>query len=189
MINCDVVLMAREIQSQNWCKAKSDKEEEEKNKDEEVLERAEAAYQKHISGKTLKNADFKDLVEFVVRLEGRKTGERKETHSQHCKTAADMWKRLNNCDEPWTSYFERRADSHAEMEDVQSSDLEGEDIAADPRLEAGAAPPTQSPHLITVYEDGPLGMFIAPDMQTKEIKVIEVKPESLAEIYGIQVGK
>jgi hypothetical protein len=26
-------------------------------------------------------------------------------------------------------------------------------------------------------------------MQTKEIKVIEVKPESLAEIYGIQVGK
>jgi hypothetical protein len=43
MINCDVVLMAREIQSQNWCKAKSDKEEEEKNKDEEVLERAGAA--------------------------------------------------------------------------------------------------------------------------------------------------
>ncbi len=37
--------------------------------------------------------------------------------------------------------------------------------------------------------DGPLGMIIAPDMQTKEIKVIEVKPESLAEIYGIQVGK
>jgi hypothetical protein len=122
--------------------------------------------------------DLKDLVEFVVCLEGRKTGERKETHSQHCKTAADMWKRLNNCDEPWTSYFERHADSDAEMEDGQGSDVEGEDVAADPRLEVGAAPPTQSTHLITVCEDGPLRMIIAPNRQTKEIKVLEVKPES-----------
>ena len=46
-----------------------------------------------------------------------------------------------------------------------------------------------SVHLISVSDDGPLGMSALANPMTGEVTVINVKSNSLAGLYGLQIGK
>ena len=69
----------------------------------------------------LKNPDLKDIVKFIVAVEGK---EDKNCPSKH-NTREKMLERLKNCDRPWPTYFESQ-DSDEE-EDSESGQESGSD--------------------------------------------------------------
>jgi hypothetical protein len=111
-------VLARQIQRQKWQEERAKKQEEERNKTEELEEAATLAWQKFksLGEKKLNNSDLKDIVKFVVAVEGR---DDKKCPSKY-STRTLMLGRLSRCDKPWPSYFQ------SEDSDDDGSDGDGD---------------------------------------------------------------
>jgi hypothetical protein len=134
VLNSEAVLEARRIQRQKWQDEADAKEAKECNKHEELEEAVTLAWMKfHSEGEArLKNPDLKDIVKFIVAVEGK---EDKNCPSKY-NTREKMLKRLKNCDRPWQTYFESQ-DSDEE-EGSESGEESGSDREEDEGEEEGS---------------------------------------------------
>jgi hypothetical protein len=136
VLNSYEVLEARKIQRSKWKQAADEKEERKLNAQEELLENATEVYYKFLTHgeKKLTVAKLKTLVKFIVHLEGR---DDKKNVSQY-NNREKLIKRLQQCDQPWPTYFKSSEDSNdnesssdEDFDDGESSDSEEASVTND----------------------------------------------------------
>ena len=144
-------------------------------------------------GEELGSGNLKALVKSVVMLENHRNNY-KEGFSQHCSSKENMWKRLRQS--PWESYlapsttdseadFERRQELHQLKSISKAMDLFAV-LSLELEIDEDMV---LSVHLVMVSDNAPIGMSALANPTTGEVAVINVQPNSLAELYGLQIGK
>jgi hypothetical protein len=119
MYNGEELLLAREISADNERSKLAKKTEKKLNEEEELLEKAEAVYEKHRDGEKLTVPDLKIIVRLVCLIEGKAD---KKNPSQYTNKKA-LEARLDSCDWPW---FELLA-PHLGYELMDSEEEDGAD--------------------------------------------------------------
>ena len=88
LYNGEELLLARKIYADKKRDELAEKEQKKQSKEDEMMERAEAAYEKHVEGQKLNVNDLKAVVRFACALEGKAD---KKNSSQYKTKKLLLW--------------------------------------------------------------------------------------------------